>query len=855
MVLAVAIVLSCFAGMTFFTASASDQTMVYFKFPTDGAWGDPASVKPNKKGKVSIYCHITSIYGDPDFTAASWQGVKEQCYVTDTDGIYSYDTSILGTLVDGADYGLIFATTYNGCYQTCQLTFSTDCLGDIVELTTGTRENPIDSSKVDYYATYQNHGNDYGPIKVVTSLGNVTDGVVPYHQPAAQLLSNALVGYLINPTNDKYFKLADNQRIAAELGVTTQAVYNQYKLDQAEILANGESIQYEVANNGTTYTYDAVSYNGTTIPSPAYMRERLGAVDEQPTTEAPTTVKPTTAPVTTVKPTTAPVTTVKPTTAPVTTVKPTTAPVTTVKPTTAPVTTVKPTTVPATTVKPTTVPVATTAPVDTLTVTAKSNYFPETSKTYGNPVGKQVDVSYYLKNTSKDLVNAQFEVNYDPAVLSYSDDNNKENNVYTLSPLANAKNGTAYAVNATTAGKLIISFVNIHGIDLNSELAFADIKFDIIGLGNKSTDVTLDITMLSVCPDGQASNIDNWVVADSYSDEFAANLNSTKQGSTLASAIDSDAGEVEPGLAMGDVNKDGKVDINDVTTLQKWLAKLIDFDAEQLRVADFNGNGAINIIDATAIQKFIASTGSKAVYTLEGTTNLGFENEWSTVFDTPYVMTKSGDKYTYTFTGLKAGSFIYAFKVVEWPNGSDEDEPIVYGSNGTHNTSYNFDFSLDADADVTVTFDPSTHKATMIGNGVVPPKINVNTVVVAGNGEDTWLNGVGGFSPDSDANRMTEISDGVYKLVCEEIYSFDNFQFKFAANDSWTINWGGEISEDDITRDGDVVTITSDAVYNGSDITLEVEEDDSTVEITLDLRNFDPSTKEGAKFTVVITPQ
>ena len=57
---------------------------------------------------------------------------------------------------------------------------------------------------------------------------------------------------------------------------------------------------------------------------------------------------------------------------------------------------------------------------------------------------------------------------------------------------------------------------------------------------------------------------------------------------------------------LGDVNNDGIVSIADATTLQKYLANIVDFDDEQLDVADTNGDGSVSITDATQIQKYLA---------------------------------------------------------------------------------------------------------------------------------------------------------------------------------------------------------------------------------------------------------
>lgn len=57
---------------------------------------------------------------------------------------------------------------------------------------------------------------------------------------------------------------------------------------------------------------------------------------------------------------------------------------------------------------------------------------------------------------------------------------------------------------------------------------------------------------------------------------------------------------------LGDVNCDTRVDITDVTEIQKYLAKLINLFEPALYNADTDANYIINILDATEIQKFLA---------------------------------------------------------------------------------------------------------------------------------------------------------------------------------------------------------------------------------------------------------
>ncbi|MEE0874615.1 MAG: dockerin type I repeat-containing protein [Ruminococcus sp.] len=56
----------------------------------------------------------------------------------------------------------------------------------------------------------------------------------------------------------------------------------------------------------------------------------------------------------------------------------------------------------------------------------------------------------------------------------------------------------------------------------------------------------------------------------------------------------------------GDVDMNGVVNINDVTLLQKYLAKAVELNENQIKAADCTKDGTLTIADATAIQKMIA---------------------------------------------------------------------------------------------------------------------------------------------------------------------------------------------------------------------------------------------------------
>ena len=57
---------------------------------------------------------------------------------------------------------------------------------------------------------------------------------------------------------------------------------------------------------------------------------------------------------------------------------------------------------------------------------------------------------------------------------------------------------------------------------------------------------------------------------------------------------------------IGDVNLDGRVNIRDVTAIQRHIAEFAMFSDEQLAVADVDGNGVVTIEDATLLQMYFA---------------------------------------------------------------------------------------------------------------------------------------------------------------------------------------------------------------------------------------------------------
>lgn len=65
-------------------------------------------------------------------------------------------------------------------------------------------------------------------------------------------------------------------------------------------------------------------------------------------------------------------------------------------------------------------------------------------------------------------------------------------------------------------------------------------------------------------------------------------------------------GKIINKLIMGNSGLTGEISVDDVTTLQKYVSDMENFNKLQIRNADVNFDGKIDIDDATMIQKYIA---------------------------------------------------------------------------------------------------------------------------------------------------------------------------------------------------------------------------------------------------------
>lgn len=266
----------------------------------------------------------------------------------------------------------------------------------------------------------------------------------------------------------------------------------------------------------------------------------------------------------------------------------TTAPVTTAPVTTVPVTTVPVTTAPVTTV-PTTQP-TTTPDADTLKVTATSNILTPVSKEYDDD-DSTVTVTYKLQSAMY-IVDGQWQLTYDSTKLSYDASKNSEG----ISP-----NIPGSLTNASLDGEILGDFSNLGLYDFTTEQDFVTVTFDIIGKGETTIDLNVEILGVAYLDDNMQPIIAYPIDGSEIKD--ISNITGFENNSISGEIVLSGSGDSE--IMYGDVDGNGVINIKDSTLIQKHIALVETLTDEQLLRADVDHNGAVNITDASLIQKNI----------------------------------------------------------------------------------------------------------------------------------------------------------------------------------------------------------------------------------------------------------
>ena len=170
------------------------------------------------KNFKKVFCHIWEHGGDSFF---AWQAKAEACKDEDGDGIWTYDLDAKGvTLEPGKLYAVIFSN--ENSMQTYDLLMDSTCIGDTVYCDLNQSfENPEDSSKTALAAFWTSKDPvAFGPVKCVTSIGNVVGTCIPATTSAQAMFVDFLVNKLENARtysgkNDQ--QLLDDTGAALEL--------------------------------------------------------------------------------------------------------------------------------------------------------------------------------------------------------------------------------------------------------------------------------------------------------------------------------------------------------------------------------------------------------------------------------------------------------------------------------------------------------------------------------------------------------------------------------------------------------------------------------------------------------------
>lgn len=233
-------------------------------------------------------------------------------------------------------------------------------------------------------------------------------------------------------------------------------------------------------------------------------------------------------------------------------------------------------------------------------------------KNYKVEVGDIVTYSFCLK-TPKAVENIQAYVAYDADRLRPVRDVNRENCPDLMGGLLNAVDGLIVfnAAEITRGydfrnGKVVLevqfevldsSASEIVAVIENMAEFFGEVYFEDCEKKNDGVKVS-HIFELDFRPTEDEPEPETSESTEPTTTTEATETTVTEPATTVPS---------EPEFETGDVNCDSKVNIKDVTAIQKFLAKLIDFTDEVKMLADYNGDGIINIKDATTIQKKLAN--------------------------------------------------------------------------------------------------------------------------------------------------------------------------------------------------------------------------------------------------------
>ena len=460
----------------------------------------------------------------------------------------------------------------------------------------------------------------------------------------------------------------------------------------------------------------------------------------------------------------------------------------------------------------------TTAPASGLTVKATSNYFPETVYKVSEDQ-KTITVTYFIQ-ADMNMVNAEWYLTYDPAVLKVETANNFDGENLTFMPAV--KSGGVY--NTAIAGKVNgnASTITYPLYKIANRTPFVSVTFTVIGEGETTVDLNTRVITLGTAklddmlldPDTMTSVVREYVVGE---------------GNSHVTATDTV-------IYAGGLDWNATNPVETVAT----TAPVTEPETSEPVTEPATEPETTQPVTEPVTEPATDPTPAGSTYVVAGSEELCGVSWKGSPADAPAnVMTDNGDgTFTKVFTNVQPATALQ-LKVVE--NTAEGAQNWIGDETGNNVT-----FNVTAACDVTVTYDTATGKITVTGDGVqFVTDLDIQSMHAVGNGDGAWLNDA---NWDPTANEMTQVADKVYEITFSGVEEFANYQVKFAANGTWADSWGGAV--ENFTPESGV---EFDAAYNGENLTVNVPYATADVTLRIDLTNFDYATKTGAKATVTVT--
>ena len=436
---------------------------------------------------------------------------------------------------------------------------------------------------------------------------------------------------------------------------------------------------------------------------------------------------------------------------------------------------------------------------DGLTVNATSNIFADKTVSFTkaqlDASDKLVKVTFNIESAWR-MVNADWLLTYDGAVLEFDEAANTSGDKLTVMPVVDESGMSPAVINTKPTSVeygLKGNCTDLHAYYLNSEgggeAAFVSVIFKVIGSGDTTVDLQVSEMKVTEMEEGQSTSDTNKEV------QFIEN-----------GALGADAGKVNFSTSTS-VTLNGEVPPTEPT--------------QGITAAPSTAPATEPTTEPVGEDTYIVAGSPADIF---GTAWDGTNEE--------NLMTKNDDgTYSKDYTVTKE------FKAVQLKTVKNGAEWI--GDKNDQNVTFN----LTGAGTFTVVYDTAENYTYVKGDIVEEIKeFKYDTVFAVGNGEGTWLNGAA-WDPAYAANEMTKVADDLWEIEFKDVPDGFNRQLKFAIDGAWTHNFGGAFEESGVT---------SAAAYNGDNVTFDTD-DTCTIKAQLDLREFDFATKEGAKFTVTIT--